>query len=303
MPSFWTNRGKLRLLELAFRGAALPASFNVALCTGAVTPTAATNVLGDLTQIAVGNGYTTGGFNFVPSASTFDVITEDDTGDHALIMAADVLWNASGGPIPSSGSGARWAVLTDNNATVASREIWFVADLGADQSVVAGQPLRLIDIQMRLTTPNGMTNRGMFRVLELMRGVAAPANFFLPLFTAATTPTPDTNTVGDLTQIATGNGYTAGGPSVSRNSTDFDVATEDDATGRGFVQLRDFVLTAAGGNLPASGAGMQWVGLSGPGATVGTRDLWCYWNNGLGGPVTVSDTQTITLQNYEIRFT
>lgn len=147
----WTNKGKFRILEAMGRAAAFPASFNIALVTSAVAPTADTNTMADLTQIAVGNGYADGGINVARNATDFDVLTEDDTNDRGLIQLKDIVWTASGGSIPASGSGARWAVLADNNVTVSAREIWYYWDLTADRTISSGQTLTLQDCEVRLT--------------------------------------------------------------------------------------------------------------------------------------------------------
>lgn len=150
MASGVTNRGKYLFLQGYFRGT-LPTNIYVALCTSATAPTVDHNTLSELTQIAVGNGYTDGGFQLARNSTDFDVLTEDDTGDLALIQAKDVTWTASGGPIPASGNGARWAVFTTDEATVANRQIlaWF--DLVSDRTVSDGQPLTLQNCQINAT--------------------------------------------------------------------------------------------------------------------------------------------------------
>lgn len=145
----------------------------------------------------------------------------------------------------------------------------------------------------------GWTNKGKFRLLETLAGTALPANFNVALVTDAAAPTPDTNTLSELTEIAAGNGYTSGGISVALNTTDFDVRTEDDANDRALVQIKDLVWTAAGGNLPGSGAGARYAVLTDANATVGDREIWAYWD--LLTDIVVSDTQALTLQNLELR--
>ncbi len=146
----WSNKGKYKILGWALRAETPPTNFYVALVVVTVVPTADTNLLGDLTQIAVGNGYATGGYQIARSAVGFDVWTEDDTNDRGLIQVKDVVWTASGGPIPASGLGARYAVLTDDNATVASREIYAYWDLVSDRTVSVGQTLTLQDCELRI---------------------------------------------------------------------------------------------------------------------------------------------------------
>ena len=146
----WTNKGKFRALEDRFRGVAAPTNYYVALVVSTVAPTADINTFGELTQIAVGNGYATGGYSLTPGATDFDVLTEDDTNDRGLIQIKDVVWTASGGPIPASGLGARYAVLTNADATVANREVLAYWDLVSDRTVSVGQTLTLQDCELRI---------------------------------------------------------------------------------------------------------------------------------------------------------
>ena len=146
-----TNRGKLLLLQYAFRTSGRPANYYVALCTSAQTPTADTNLLSDLTQIAVGDGYSNGGYQLTPGDTDFDENTENDASDLANIQIKDVVWNASGGSIPASGNGARWAVLTTNEGTVANRQIIAYWDLVSDRMVSDSQSLTLQNCELQLT--------------------------------------------------------------------------------------------------------------------------------------------------------
>ena len=147
----FTNKGKYALLNWPFRAATIPTNFYIALVTSATAPTADTNTLSDLTEIAAGNGYTSGGYQLTPGATDFDTITENDTSDLALVQVKDVVWTASGGSIPASGNGARYAVLTDDNVTVGSREVYAYWDLTSDRSVSTGQTFTLQDCQLNLT--------------------------------------------------------------------------------------------------------------------------------------------------------
>jgi len=146
MPSGWTDKGTTRALDIAFRGQNLPTTFYLALCTNATPPGITTNTLGDLTEITAGTGYTTGGVAVARSAVGFDVLTEADP---TLLQLADVTFTASGGSIPTSGSGARWAVLTDDNGTVGSREVLAYFDLVSDRSVSDGQDLIIQNAELQ----------------------------------------------------------------------------------------------------------------------------------------------------------
>lgn len=155
MASFSTNRGKLRLLEIVFRaayaGGALPTNFFVALEDDDNTPTVDTNLQSDLVEVGAGNGYTAGGISLAKNSTDFDVMTEDDTNDLGFIQIKDLVWTASGGNLPAAGTGARWAVLTDDNVTQASREILMVWDLVSNRVVSDGQTLTLQNCEIRLT--------------------------------------------------------------------------------------------------------------------------------------------------------
>jgi hypothetical protein len=150
MASGLTNRGKKLLLEYAFGRVALPTNFYMVLCTSADTPTMDTNVMSELTQIATGNGYTDGGYQLTPGSTDFDTIDEDDDNDYAVIKIKDIIWTASGGPLPASGNGARWAVLTDDDATFADRQILAIFDLSADRTISDTQRLILSDFGLGL---------------------------------------------------------------------------------------------------------------------------------------------------------
>ena len=145
-----TNKGKFRLLDWVFRGTALPTNFYIALVTSATAPVADTNTFGQLTEIAAGNGYTAGGISLTKNTTDFDVLTEDDTNDRGLVQLKDIVWTASGGTLPASGGGARYSILTDDNATQASREILDYWDLVSDRSVSDTQTLTLQDCELRI---------------------------------------------------------------------------------------------------------------------------------------------------------
>jgi hypothetical protein len=70
----WTNKGKFSILDAYFRNTGAPTNFYVALVTPATAPTADTNTLSDLTEIAPGNAYATGGFQLARTSVDFDQI-------------------------------------------------------------------------------------------------------------------------------------------------------------------------------------------------------------------------------------
>jgi len=153
MASGVTNKGAYKILGWSLRQETMETNLYLALITNDVVPTVDTNTLGELTQIATGNGYTDGGYQLTPNSTDFDVWTEDDVNDKGYLQLKDIVWTASGGSIPDSGTGAYYAVLTDDNVTVASREVYAWFELtGAPISVSNGQTLTLPDVQIDATT-------------------------------------------------------------------------------------------------------------------------------------------------------
>jgi hypothetical protein len=144
-----TNRGKKLLMDWGFRNATEPANFFLALVTSAVAPTPDTNVFSELTEIAAGNGYVSGGQSVARNSTDFDVLTEDDTNDLAQLQLKDFDWTASGGSIPASGAGARYAVLLTDEGTVGNRQVVAAWDLQSDRTASNGQVLRLQNTEIR----------------------------------------------------------------------------------------------------------------------------------------------------------
>lgn len=159
MASGLTNRGKIRLLEMALRdtqdSAALDtAPLFLALATSAASLNAETTTFDTATEIAAGNGYTTGGEVITRDGSdltTWDVLGIDTASAFGYIRLKDMTWTASGGNLPASGNGAFYAVLLDDNATVGSRQVYGWIDLTSARSIGNGAQLTLQDIEIRLT--------------------------------------------------------------------------------------------------------------------------------------------------------
>jgi hypothetical protein len=165
MASGLTNRGKKKLLEMAFRNtydtAAMDAStgpqFYIALSTVSATLTAATTTFDTGTEIVDTSGYTGGGVGISRSAVGFDVIADTATGARGEIQLADVQWTGGASGMPASGAGAYYAILTDHNdndtspAGVGSRDVlaWF--DMTSARTIGSGATLTLQDIEIRLT--------------------------------------------------------------------------------------------------------------------------------------------------------
>lgn len=153
MPSYFTNRGSYAMLATYFRADATyePTGFSVALVKSTAPVAKTINVWADLSasEIAVGNGYTAGGITLNRNATDFDVLTEDDGSSRAYAQTKDVAWTAAGGPIPSSGAGARYAVLMDDDV---AKQVIAILDLGSDITVTSGSAITLQNNEIRGAT-------------------------------------------------------------------------------------------------------------------------------------------------------
>ena len=147
----WTNRGKFLMLNSFFRATGTPTTFYAALVTSANTPTADTNTLGELTQIAAGNGYTAGGIALARNSTDWDVLSEVDASDVAFVQAKNIAFTATGGSLPASGGAARWLIITTDEVTVDNRQVVAFLSLGADYAVSVGQTITAADAELRLT--------------------------------------------------------------------------------------------------------------------------------------------------------
>lgn len=147
----------------------------------------------------------------------------------------------------------------------------------------------------------GWTNRGKYDFMrQVFQGNASPSGFYVALITGASVPGASKNTIADLVEVASGNGYTTGGASVTRSSAGFDVMTEDDAASRAYTSIIDVVWTATGGELPvASGGGARYAVLLDANVTASSRQVYAWWD--LSSSRQVSTGQTLTLQDLTLR--
>ena len=151
MASGITNKGAFHFQTLALSNATEPTNYYIALCTSAVTPDVDTNTLSQLTQVTAGGGYTDGGLiiarTIAGAGLDWASITEDDTDNRSEAILENVVWTATATGI----TGARWAVLTDDNGTVGSRLVLAWWDLSSDRSVTDTQTLTLTGCELRIT--------------------------------------------------------------------------------------------------------------------------------------------------------
>jgi hypothetical protein len=149
MAAEWTLTGIEKMFDSFFRGATAPTNLFVALCTEDDVPDQETVNLSQLTEIAAGNGYTAGGFSLDRNSTDFDVLTANITDRRMELQIKDVQWTASGGAIPSSGGGAKYAVLTDDDPVDPRIYLWWELTGTSGISVPSGSYIKLEDFELR----------------------------------------------------------------------------------------------------------------------------------------------------------
>lgn len=144
-----TNDFKYDVFDNYLRGAAPESKFHVALVTNVPPVLDATiEKMGDLTEIAEGNGYTSGGIALNRDNVDFPVLTKDDAKNEVTFETRPFSWLAVGGLIPISGNPATHVVLTGDDPVVANRKVLFISDMGKD--VVATEGTK-IDVESGLS--------------------------------------------------------------------------------------------------------------------------------------------------------
>jgi len=151
----WTNKGKVRMVELLLQGIIPPTGFAIALVTDNIIPGPDTNILGDLDEVISGNGYTIGGEVITRDVTGFPISTEDDTLDKGSVTMKDVTFTASGGTLPASGDGIKFAILTDTNATITNREVYAYAEFAGAAKILADTGvLSILGLKFSLIEPS-----------------------------------------------------------------------------------------------------------------------------------------------------
>ena len=143
-----------RLLELmclgTWNGGSAPTEFKLVPLASTSSDLAKTQTtFSGLTEIAAGNGYTSGGITVARSSSGFGTMSV--ASNIITIPIQDVSITASGGTVPSSGLGGYW-VLTDNGGTLSAREVYTRHGSATEPSVsdgntwtASGQAIRLLN--------------------------------------------------------------------------------------------------------------------------------------------------------------
>ena len=285
-----TDVAKVDMLDSFFR-ADSPSNFYLHLCTGASTPTVNTQTLSELTEVTTGGGYS-GGVSVSRNSTDFPTITNDAGNDRVSAVMKDYTFSATGSGIQS----VAWAVLTDDNATAASRRVYYYWPISPALTATAGQDLRLSGLEIRFASDAGdsvWTRAGLEMLFDhWFNNTGTPTNIYAALCTSATAPDSDTTTLSTLTQIS-GNGYTSGGLSNSRNTTDFPTLVESSNEARFTVSDQDY--TASGGTLGPA----RYMVLTDDNGTVGSRIVICAYD--LESDRNVSDTYTLTISAAKVK--
>lgn len=291
----WTNRGYRRAIGYVFRGETIPTAFYLALVTAANAPNESTKTMAELTEIAAGNGYTSGGVQITRDGTGFPTITENDNRGSATVVIADKSITASGGTVPVSGNAAKYIVLTGDAATVSQREIYAYWPYEFLQTAPATETIDMNGLSLTLESNGYVTSRGCYLILNyVFRGVSVPSNYYVALFTNATAPTIATNTFSELTEMTAGNGYVTGGYQLTRGVADFPTASVDDVADIVTMTFKTIYWTASGGTIPPSGSGATYVGLTTNEGTVSTRQI-IGWFAPENAPLSATDGTLLTV--------
>ena len=94
-------------------------------------PVASNTIKANITEIASGNGYVSGGNTATVTSSA------QTSGTYKLVLGDPATWTASGGPIPSTGDGFRYAVLFNDSATNKELIGWW--DYGSSVTLADGE--------------------------------------------------------------------------------------------------------------------------------------------------------------------
>ena len=146
----WANKLKHEVLGNTFRAETPDATMFIALIDSSFPPDADTDAFSEINEITAGNGYTLGGIELTKGNTDFDTWTQDDANNRGLVQIRNVVWTASGGPIPSAGDPAYYAILVDPNVTTESRALYAYWSLASDRTVSDGQTLTLEDCEIQI---------------------------------------------------------------------------------------------------------------------------------------------------------
>jgi len=140
-----TNVFKELMLGIVFQGLSRPTKYYYAFITSAVVPNADTVKLSDLDELAVGNGYQSGGFELTPNSVDFPNLVVSNTNDNATVGVRSISILANGGRIPPSSNNrdAAYMVITSTGNNVGNRKVYIFIALDQERHADEGEELRL----------------------------------------------------------------------------------------------------------------------------------------------------------------
>jgi hypothetical protein len=149
----WTNRGRYLFLKRLHDGTALPSNYYLVLCTNDDIPQTTTDTMAGMTEIAAGNGYSSGGISIDLDTLDWTGAGEDDVNDKGYISLSTVTFTGTGGQIPISGKGASYAVLTDDaGTTINSRNVLYYWNLKRANVIRENDELKL-NLKLNILEP------------------------------------------------------------------------------------------------------------------------------------------------------
>lgn len=250
------------------------------------------------------------GLNSGTNTSTVDIVgptvTTTQNGDWLVMVAGDNNANTLGVPSGMTMRAETWAATPFCRSWIGSELITTAGATGTRTATTGGASVDSSSHTFALkglgSTSCGITNRGRYLMaLAAFRNTSpVTTQFYIALCSSTTTPTVDTNTLSDLTEIGAGNGYTSGGVAVERSSVGFDTATEDDTNDLASLKLKDISWTITGA-VPASGNPARWAVLTTDESTVANRQVIAWW--GLGPDRSFVSGNAFTLIDLELRLT
>lgn len=143
MASYFTNRGKHNMLKHAFYAVSAPTNYYVYLVTSSATPTVDMNTWSELSTYNASN-YSAA--ELTPGDTSFGVGSQDGGSDDASVTIDNFAIQSSGDNLV-----CRWGVLTDDNVTEGSRQIYAILDLTSERTVGSGQNLNINSTTLKLT--------------------------------------------------------------------------------------------------------------------------------------------------------
>ena len=146
----------------------------------------------------------------------------------------------------------------------------------------------------------GLTNRGKYLVLNGFFLSSVPSTFYLSLHKQSAALVNTDNVNSDGAEIATVNGYSAGGTAVARNTTDWPTISQEDSLGYSRAVIKTISFTPSGGPIPGVlGQEVYYAALTDDNATPASRQMIAYWM--LNGPAQALPGGTLSLNKLEIR--